>query len=202
MKPFRVIRFSLVKFVFWFFWQELKMVRIKKKVSSANIEINMTPMIDCTFQLIIFFILTAQMASQDLAKLVVPKPSESMALSTETKQGMEVNKPNQVTVNIVNEYGDQKENRDPGRSSQPVCYKIGSQTIEIGDTAALLDIFQLRKSNAEKAGYKAGDFYLEIRADRDIEFAGVEPVMLTAAEAGISKMNITAIVDEKMKVNR
>lgn len=159
-------------------------------------------MIDCTFQLIIFFILTAQMASQDLAKLVVHKPNESMALSAETKQGMKVNKPNQVTVNIVNEYGDRKDNRDPGISAQPICYKIGSKTIEIGDVDTLLDIFRQRKVHAEQAGYKAGDFYLEIRADKDVEFAGVEPVMLAAAEAGISKMSITAIVDEKMKVKK
>ena len=178
------------------------MLRKKKRIHGANIEVNMTPMIDCTFQLIIFFILTAQMASQDLAKLVVHKPYDSMALSTETKQGMDVNKPNQVTVNIVNEYGDKKDNRDPGLSAVPVCYKIAARTIEIGDMETLIDIFKQRKAYAEKAGYKEGDFYIEIRADKDVEFAGIEPVMLAATQAGISKMNLTAIVDEKMKVKK
>ncbi len=174
----------------------------KKRHVGADMEINLTPMIDCTFQLIIFFILTAQMASQDIAKLVVHKPFDSMALSAETKQGMEVNKPNQVTVNVVNEYGDQKEGRDPGRSGQPICYKIGTKTIEIGDIETLVDVFKQLKGNAEQAGYKPGDFFLEIRADKDIEFGGVEPIMLAASESGISRMNITAIVDEKMKISK
>lgn len=178
------------------------MARKKKRDLGMAMDINMTPMIDCTFQLIIFFILTAQMASQDIAKLVIHKPHDSMALSAETEQGMDVNKPNQVTVNVVNEYGDQKDDRDPGRSAQPVCYKVGSLAIDIGDTETLIDIFKQRKASAEQAGFKEGDFFLEIRADKDVEFAGVEPVMLAAAEAGISKMNITAIVDEKMKIKK
>ncbi len=179
------------------------MRRKRKNQFAAEMDINLTPMIDCTFQLIIFFILTAQMASSDLAKLLVHRPYKSTALTAET--GMDINKPNQVTVNVVNEYGDKKDNRDPGRSSQPLCYKIGTQTIEIGDVDRLLEIFNHRKASAKAAGYKEGDFFLEIRADRDVEYGGVEPVMEAAIEAGISKVNMTAIVDSSrnnMKVDR
>jgi biopolymer transport protein ExbD len=55
------------------------MAKKKKIVGGGSMDINMTPMIDCTFQLIIFFILTAQIASEEVAKVAVPEPHHSMA---------------------------------------------------------------------------------------------------------------------------
>ena len=49
----------------------------------AVIGINLTPMIDCTFQLIIFFILSTQLANRDLEKILLHRPVESQAHSDE-----------------------------------------------------------------------------------------------------------------------
>ena len=51
----------------------------KKSVYSSagqpvQVEFNMTPMIDVTFQLILFFILVGQVASDALARMLVPEP--------------------------------------------------------------------------------------------------------------------------------
>ena len=55
------------------------MARKKKTNTGTTEEVNLTPMIDCTFQLIIFFIISAQMTSE-AAKLLPPKPVSSMAM--------------------------------------------------------------------------------------------------------------------------
>ncbi len=161
----------------------------RKRAVGGAVDINMTPMIDCTFQLIIFFILTAQMVSEDLAKVAVPDPYHSIAMSEKDQKVL----PNRVIVNIVNRYGDDTKDRDPVLSARPEWYQIGMTKIGVDDTEKLTDILKDRYSQSEKQGFK--DFYVEVRGDRDIAFSGIEPVLRAAAEAKIAKMSITAFVD-------
>jgi biopolymer transport protein ExbD len=167
-------------------------VKRRRVGSSSPGEVNMTPMIDCTFQLIIFFILTAQMANQDLAKLLVPKPYDSMAVSPE-EGGPDV-LPNRVIVNVVNKYGDEpEEKRNPADSGLVKHYQVGLTIVPEGDIETLKKIFEARRAKLTPAQKK--DFFVEIRADRDVAFGGVEPVLRAAADANIAKMSITAIAD-------
>lgn len=160
----------------------------RRKVEGGQVEVNMTPMIDCTFQLIIFFILTAQIASEELAKLKTHKPYNSQATAAEEVQDM----PNKVIVNVVNRYGDKDKDRDPYLASQPEYYQLGTSRVDVGDTETLATLMKQRKASAEAKGFK--EFFLEIRADKDIAYGAMEPVMRAAAEAKIKKMSITAIV--------
>jgi biopolymer transport protein ExbD len=154
-------------------------------------DVNLTPMIDCTFQLIIFFVLTAQMASQT-TKLIVPHPYQTVAVKPE-EGGPAL--PNRVVVSVANKYGDKKDKeRDPADAAIPQFYRIGSgNSIAIGDMDTLVREFQARKAASAAKGFNPDDFVVEIRADKDVAFGGIEPVMQAAAQADINKMAITAI---------
>lgn len=174
------------------------MPKRKRIVGATQSEVNLTPMIDCTFQLILFFVLTAQMASQELAKVVLPEPVKSMAVAGE--EG-EINAmPNKITVNVVNKYGDDKEGRNSEISSKALRYQLGQAKIDPGDVEQLANVIKERTAELVKGGIKKKDILVEIRADMDIAFQDIEPVMRAAAEAGITKMSMTALTDPDHKV--
>lgn len=184
------------------------MAKKKKQVGSGQIDINMTPMIDCTFQLIIFFILTAQMASQEIAPVAVPEPFESMAFN-EVAGGGEMNLlPNKVTVNIVGPYGDDLKKRKSVDSGDALYYRVGDRKIDIGDAEKLSTVMKLYLDTFIQDEKKEGrqpdekNFFVEIRGDQDVDYASVAPVMQAASDAGIAKMSITALVDEKRKIEK
>ncbi len=161
-----------------------------KRKSAGDVDINMTPMIDCTFQLIIFFILTTQMANDELAPLKVPTPHQSIAMSEET------GRTNRVIINIVNSYGSQTDDRNPIQASVAEHYRIGAgEPVDVGDIEALKDRIRQRREAAIEQGLKPEDFFVEIRCDKDIAYAYVEPVLLAASDLKITKMNVTAAVD-------
>ena len=184
------------------------MAKKRQKVGAGQIDINLTPMIDCTFQLIIFFILTAQMAAQEIAPVAVPEPYESMAFN-EVEGGGKMNQmSNKVTVNIVGPYGDELKDRKAVNSGDALFYQIGDRKIDIGDTEQLTSVMKLHldrfKQTEQKKGKKPKnkDFFVEIRGDQDVDYASVAPVMQAAGDAGISKMNLTALVDPKRKIEK
>jgi biopolymer transport protein ExbD len=162
----------------------------RRAAGSGGVEINMTPMIDVTFQLIIFFILTAQMTSENLAKLIVPDPHKTVAWSDEQIQDI----PNKAIINVVNQYGQKAEGRDPMAAGEALYYKLGvGDPIPVGDIKSLEAVLEARRRQAEQAGFK--DFFVEIRADKDIFYENILPAMHAASAAGISKMSITAKED-------
>lgn len=168
-----------------------KSVVYEKSQHAGAVGINMTPMIDCTFQLLIFFVLTAQFASEDLARLVLPRPNPSMAQYDPGKP-----MPNRIIVNIVSKAGDEKEDlRDPFESGKAKFYKIGMRKFAPEEMHLLEAELQRRKEEAFGKGFK--EIFLEIRADKDVNFQYVEAVMMAAAKVGIPKMNITALLERE-----
>jgi biopolymer transport protein ExbD len=159
--------------------------RVFKKGASGDVEFNMTPLIDCTFQLIIFFILTSAVLSKALAPVRLHRPLDSQAL--EPKEMPESS--NRTIVNVVS-MADVKAGISP-RSAQAKEYKILGDSIDVGDRAGLIRVFKAHQKKAKDKGFK--DFYVEIRADDRVNFGAVRPVMLAAARAGIPRMNITAL---------
>jgi biopolymer transport protein ExbD len=164
------------------------MMAKKKQAAHGGVgEVNMTPMIDCTFQLIIFFILTAQMASEQ-AKVLIANPIDSMALSIVDPKAPPF--PNKVTVNICGKFGDKKE-RPASESSSAEYYQIGQKRIELQDEELLIQIMKDARAQSLKK-HPDAEFFVEIRADRDINYAEIEPVLLAAGEAKMSRMTVTA----------
>ena len=150
---------------------------------AATVGFNMTPMSDVTFQLIIFFILAGQCASQELAKLIPPKLDHSQAQQPEKMPT------NRVVVNVPSAAGDEK-NANPALASEAKEYQVGTKRINVGDRASLVK--EMKRCRGDQK-----EFYVEIRADYRVRFAAIEPVMLAAAEAEIPKMNITALLAQE-----
>jgi biopolymer transport protein ExbD len=170
------------------------MAKKNKAPHGGAADVNLTPMIDCTFQLIIFFILTAQMASEQ-AKVLISTPIESMALSVVNPESPPF--PNKVTVNVCGKFGDTKqEDRDPSKSGAAEYYQIGQKKIEVHDIDGLIEILKEAHAQSVKKNPKA-EFFVEIRADKDVEYAEIEPVLLAAGEAKMNRMTITAEADRE-----
>ncbi len=153
----------------------------KRGAPAGEVAFNMTPLIDCTFQLIIFFILASQIASRSLANVSLHRPVESQAIPSDKMET-----PNRVIVNVISAESDEDAGLAlTGRAKE---YEIDGRGIAVEDTERLTDILRKRKQASE-----AKDFCVEIRADFRVDFGDVQPVMLAAAEARIVKMNITAL---------
>ena len=168
--------------------------KIFKKDSSGEVEFNMTPMIDCTFQLIIFFILSATVLSDALADLELHRPFQSQA-----SDNKDLNKlPNRIIVNVVSEARDRHE-VNTRQSALAKEYMINGKIIKVGDREALVERIRQGAINAQDKGYK--EYYVEIRADHRVNFGAVQGVLKAAAAAGIrgvnTKMNITALTHKR-----
>ncbi len=157
----------------------------KNKIDGGEVTFNMTPMIDVTFQLIIFFIIAGQMVSDDIEALIPPEPYKSQAIEERTKIPS-------IIVNIVSEAGDDPD-ASPTQARVASMWYIKGVKIEVGDNKELTARLQATlKGMSEEAQAHP---LLEIRCDKRIQYSDVVPVMLAARDAGIPNMDITAIVD-------
>ena len=156
----------------------------KKRIAgSGDVEFNMTPMIDVTFQLIIFFIIAGQMVNEKIKALIPPNPYESMAV--------EMSSENTVIVNIVSRAGNDPDARDEDARKAEMWFVEGEE-VEVGKTADLVTqlLYVLSKMPQEARDNPI----IEIRCDHRVQYSDVETVLLAARDAGIPDMRITAIV--------
>jgi len=167
-----------------------------KRTPDRSLRLPLTPLIDCTFLLIIFFLLATQLAGRELPKLALPSPQEPSpsVLPADVKQL------NHVTVNVLTQYGGRTADRDPNLSRLASRYQVGVDVVEVGQAdamATLTGVLGSRRAQAESRG--VSDFWVEIRADRDIRYGDVEPVMQAASDAGIAMMSLTAKAEDDSK---
>jgi biopolymer transport protein ExbD len=159
---------------------------------SGEVGFNMTPMIDVTFLLIIFFILAGKMSSQELARTIkLPRPVDCQALTDGPEQAL-----NRVVVNVVARAAllGEGESLDPSLRGQAAHYKIMGQPIDVSDATGLLSRLRQFRDNARARGQKEEDFTVQIRADHRVDYGQVEPVIAAAMVAKIPKMNIGALL--------
>ena len=157
---------------------------------------NLTPMIDCTFQLIIFFILVSQMTSDQLVPLIVPSPEKPQTLVDDDRELQ----PGVAVVNIWSRYkGEEKLADGTKRIEDPLGtilaegYKVQHETIEPGNIQRLAEILREKRLRHKSLHGDRLPFYVEIRADRDLGYEQILPVMRAAAHAHVDKMYMTAI---------
>ncbi len=151
-----------------------------------DLSINMTPMIDCVFQLIIFFILAGQAASQSLARVELYEPIQSQALKWDEEYA------NRVIVNVPSMIEDP--NNTGPMSTQARAYMIQGREYEVGDTEALVELFEQLYAPHKEQG---DEYFVEIRADYRVQYDQVSPILYAAAVAEIRKMNITALLSTR-----
>jgi biopolymer transport protein TolR len=132
--------------------------------STGSLEFNMTPMIDVTFLLIIFFI-TASHLSQQEVQFQLDLPTAA------TGRDPTENETPRVTVHVL-----------PDGEVHLGSEKIG------GDELSRRLRFEHEKQR--RAGH---DLEIRIRADRTVDYQVVEPVLLACAEAGVWKVSFAVV---------
>ena len=172
------------------------MARKAKSGNENPVEMNLTPMIDCTFQLIIFFIVVGKMSNDELAALIPPTPTKSISKKPIGAPGK--------TVLIMNVYGHFKDKKDLHKNERQgtlevLGYLVAKVDIEAGNEAQITDILKAEKAkHIQRYGTKE-NFHLEVRADKDLGYSYIFPVMEAAAQAEIADMYMSAVTRKKGK---
>ena len=146
--------------------------RAAEEAKEEEVELDMTPMIDCVFQLIIFFMLVTEMVSQDISQLTLP--SAQQAIADETPP------PSRLTVNVLlrqrdGQYQDVYEIRRKAMNLQQLQEAIGKHARDN------------RRQNE-----RLSDGSVLIRADSRVEWRSVQEVQKASMEARMWKIEIGA----------
>lgn len=159
----------------------------KKRTPGGDFDFNMTPMIDVTFQLIIFFIIAGQMSSDDIEALIPPEPYRSLA--SEALRAQQA-----VIVNIVSLAKNDKNAPDEDAREASMWYVKG-KAIEVDDKERLVEAINTVLAGMSEKNRNPPR--IEIRCDRRIQYRDVQTVLMAASAAGVADMRITAVVEDK-----
>ncbi|UCD74657.1 MAG: biopolymer transporter ExbD [Phycisphaerales bacterium] len=146
------------------------------KRGSARIQANLTPMIDVTFLLIVFFVLVSQIVEVENVKLQLPAPEDPATELPDDEQ--------RVVINVVP--------AQPATTGRAIEYRVGSRRFAAGEEGvdALADhVMRLYSGNPT--------LRINLRADRDTQYEWIEPVLraISIAAARTGESGITARVN-------
>ena len=151
------------------------MARKKQVDSGAEIGINMTPMIDCVFQLIIFFMICSRITDAELEIVNLPSASEATADKNPEKK--------RLIVNIM------APTRD-GRCE----IKVKGKTM---DTRKLYTFLRGEASiSRDPKDERLSTRALLIRADKETPFKYVQAVMQECVKPGVGIWKIQLATSE------
>ena len=134
---------------------------------AATVQINMAPMIDVVFLLIVFFMLVTRFASVEIADVELPDPEASRA--------RELKLPDKVVLNLRHTPGIDEPTLLLGPFVVPTNEELKDR------------LTQTKNANPQ--------VQVILRADRAIEYRYVRQAMDAVAAAGIETMNIGAQID-------
>jgi biopolymer transport protein ExbD len=152
-------------------------------------EFNLTSMIDVTFQLTIFFLLTGTFVSLEAARLNVPSVHDERTLA-------DLNLPHKVIVNVP-PYSQKEILADPSLKGMAESWKVSTDTIRL-DPDQLVRELQMARTQFEAVKAKdpalAGEeFQVEVRADRTVYYSEVAPVLAAIRTAGFPRVHYVAV---------
>lgn len=140
------------------------MARLTKQDTEPEpLEINMTPMIDVTFLLIVFFMIVVDLTQQDLVILELPKAEMAVPDKNPEKH--------RLTVNIT---------WDPETRTSEIIFK--RQTVTLDELKAKLYPYARAKVNPKT---KFSEVPILIRCDKDAPFRKVQEVMQICGDKDI-----------------
>ncbi len=145
-------------------------MKLMKHEGFQNIEVDMTPMIDVVFQLIIFFILITDMTQSDLEELKLPVAENAV----QDKPDPKIVRP---VLNILTDgtmKSKRKELYDPEQDDLTAIERF------LADQAALMP-----KKHDPGVNLELPDNPLLIRADKNTEFKYIQKVMEVCGKKGI-----------------
>ena len=168
----------------------------KTKRNPAKAEMNMTPLIDVTFQLIIFFMLVNTIIAEETVKMRVPEPDEPQTRQLEE----DIQK---ITVNIAPMPYD--ENTRPADRyldfpGQALNVKIGNDRVfPKEDIAGIQAELERRLALAQPFLAEGEKVQVMLRADAALYYNEVQPVMAAITNAGNGRINLVAIMPEDQR---
>ena len=130
-------------------------MRVPSVGHSSGMSINMTPMIDVVFQLIVFFTATSTIAKNEFSQTV------ELPVAEKGKDRDESSLKRKITANVV-------ASGEVFVSGRPV------------GAAEFQDVLR-----AELAQYPAAQLEVQFRADRAAPYGAVQPLLLVCARTGV-----------------
>jgi len=151
----------------------------------AKPEMNLTPLIDVVFQLIIFFMLVNQIVAEQLVEMIVPAPSEPRTRQISENDDV-------IMVNIA----PQPYNNETRSLEQPLEHdgtaayiNVDGKEFAIGELQAVTELMAGIKSNR-------AEVQVVLRADMALFYEEVQPIMEAVKAAGIETVNLAAYTEE------
>lgn len=130
---------------------------------------NLTPMIDMTFLLIVFFILTSQISNVEVAEEIeLPEPERSVAAEPDEEH--------RLVINLIPEASDRRR-----LSSMRVGFR--TYAADAPGRAAL-------RAELLSAVQRDRDLKIDIRADRQALYSEVYPVLRLASSSGARRIDL------------
>ena len=143
----------------------------KAHEKQEDIELNLTPMIDVVFNLIIFFMMVADLSKKDIELLTLPW--SEMAIADQGKEEL------RVILNIV-----KKGPIEKWRAGDPVQVKYKGTELNLETLTTKLLQFANRKRDMDHPMQPSEVFAL-IRCDQDIRWREVQWVMQACAHPDV-----------------
>jgi biopolymer transport protein ExbD len=129
------------------------------KRGPARISANLTPMIDMTFLLIVFFVLVSNVSNVESQEVNLPRPDDPAS----EQPGEEF----RAVVNVI-----------PGEAGEVLGYKLGGRTYAAGREGIEPMAAHLAALYAANPGLS-----VNLRADRQTAYEWIEPVMQAVSRA-------------------
>lgn len=158
-----------------------KKLRDRNADEGDGLSVDMSPMIDMVFLLLIFFIVTAN--------LVVVKMDKRVEVPVATKSTPQKKKTGRIVINV---YGDE---RNPGGAR----YSMGDTNFTPfeDDDAAIFEYIKKQKDKMEGSVKPQ----LHLRGDRNTEFRHCRRIIRIAAEAGVDQVIFASYATNKAYPN-
>ena len=150
----------------------------KNSENTDDVELNMTPMIDCVFLLIIFFMVVSNLSTLNVEQIELPRADEAQKLEREDLDARHI---------IVNVRGDG-------------TLRIGGQTYRKEELAPYLAL-EAKAEAVEplppgQSGPPPSRLFLTIRGHREALYEHVQVILDACSQNGIYKTRVMATRDD------
>lgn len=157
-------------------------------IGEDEARMNMTPMIDIVFQLIIFFMVVTELSNLNMAQVTLPKADH---LTIEKKRSVEER---EVTINVVLDSKSPNRRGDVVISGRSFMKKDGTLDFEKlkGRLLTEAEKYGMKEPNPFTPGQEDSLLKVLVRADKNVRAEYLQLIYQACQAAGIFKVQIGA----------
>ncbi|MEO0586397.1 MAG: biopolymer transporter ExbD [Planctomycetota bacterium] len=156
------------------------------KRGPVKAEMNITPLIDVVFLLIVFFMLVNKIVSDESVPMRVPVLDDP--------QTREVGEVERVVVNVAPAEGSREDNALAWDGNAAFVQVGAGLRFNAGDLGGITSAVASAKATAEAGGAEGVEVIL--RADSALFYDAVQPVLDAITEAGVETVHLTAFLPD------